>query len=183
MNPRRGWGGAKELEQVGFGEWWRDLGSERCSFLGDALKLTTKASHLVKGAGARGVHLHRGGLGKAVSLRVVGPAADQFPGPEDFQCLLTGNAKELSQRGRDNTGVKAGRGPAGNETGDVAGQVGGGHTGPPCLVRTGKERTEGSGGFRAGHRAGAFARWLVWSTPQQAGLDIDGGAVVQANFT
>ena len=99
VDPRCRGGGAEELEEVGFREWWGCLGSEGCSLLGDAFKLPAKASHLVKGAGASCVDIHWNCLREAIGLRVVNPATDQFPGPENVKHLFTGDAKGLCKGG------------------------------------------------------------------------------------
>jgi hypothetical protein len=164
MHPRYRRGSAEELEQVCLRKWGRHLSPEGGSFLGDAVKLAPKASHLIERAWPRGVNIHGAKLGEAVILGVVSPAANKFPCPQNFKGLVTGDAKGVGDGGGDGFGIEASSRPAGGETGDVPRQLGRGDAGAPDLICAREEGVQGSSGFRARHGAGAFSRGFIGCT-------------------
>ena len=136
------------------------MGAERGGLLGHTVQFPAKASHFVKGGGGarRGVQVHGRGIGEDISTRIVSPAADKLPGPEDFECSVGRGIKGCSQLGRDRGGISPSRGPSGDKTSDVKGKVGGGDALAPGEERASSKVAEGSQGVGARLSATTFVR-------------------------
>jgi hypothetical protein len=66
VHPGCGRGSGQELEEIGLGEGWGDLRTQRSCLLGDAVKFTAEAGDFIKGGGVGRVEVHARRPGEGV---------------------------------------------------------------------------------------------------------------------
>ena len=86
---------------------------------------------------------------RGVSKRVIDPPTDKFPGPKDFQSLVSRGGKCFRDGRLDINDIDTKRSPMGNKAGKVTSKLGGRNALPPKGKGASGECPESKQGFRA----------------------------------
>ena len=158
--------GRQELEEVRLSQWGGHLGTKGGSFESDALKLPAETGDLIQRPRSSGVEVHRGRLREGVRAGIIHPTTNEFPGPEQFQGLISRQAKSLTDGGRGARDRGSCSRPPANQPGQITSQLSRRDPLTPHYKRAIQKGTTGGERIRAWKGRGALWWWLIWGAPR-----------------